>query len=407
MRPLRMNQRLVTESRDTWTGLDGYLGMIYLSWTWNKEPDNGGSRESLRKLWRTVTEREAEAVFRSAVMKPVLCWRNSDLFLSIHLPDGKRAVWEKWLQQLAHDAGRTIAAAFQDETQTRYGGSMHGTLRIGTVVLDPRSFPDEESLWYEAGKLAILQGQAEGDFERTKKRKALESVLSSRTIYPVYQPIMSLDRQGVFGYEALTRLYDNSVFQGPFDLFQFAGEEGKMYSLDRIAREMSIDACETLGTNQKLFINVMAQIMEDPGFSPGRTVSLLEQHHLSPEQIVFEITERSAIEDYPAVKRALQHYRNQGYQIAIDDVGAGYSSLQSIVELRPDYLKVDRSIISNIHGDDVKKHILHTLQEVGAKLSVSLIAEGIEHQEELDALKRMGVQYAQGYLLGRPGPLPR
>src|SRR5690606_10359376 len=103
------------------------------------------------------------------------------------------------------------------------------------------------------------------------------------------------------------------------------------------------------------------------------------------------ITERSSIEDYPSVKKALQHYRSQGYRIAIDDVGAGYSSLQSIVELRPDYMKVDKSIIQNLHKDDVKEHILTTLQEVAGKIGAELIAEGIERQEELDKLVRMGI----------------
>ncbi|WP_340870105.1 EAL domain-containing protein [Paenibacillus sp. PL2-23] len=388
-------------------GMNGYLGMIYLTWSWSHELEDSSQWHAMRELWRRTAECEAEDAFRSAVLKPVMCWWNDDLYLSIQLPDGKPSVWEKWLQQLAHDAGQKIADSYLSAARSAFGSAAEGSARVGAVVLNPRAYSDEESLWYEASKRALLQGQRDGDLLKGKRRRALDDLLAERSIHPVFQPIVSLQSQSVFGYEALTRLKDNRVFPGPLELFQCAGEEGKLYSLERIAREKSIEACDALGTDQKLFINVMAQIMEDPGFSPGRTARLLEQHQLSPEQIVFEITERSAIEDYPAVKRALQHYRNQGYQIAIDDVGAGYSSLQSIVELRPDYLKVDRSIISNIHGDDVKKHILHTLQEVGAKLQVSLIAEGIELEEELSVLKAMGVQYAQGYLLGRPGPLPR
>lgn len=397
MKPLHQIQHMTS----------GNLGMIYFSWQWRGLTEAGASNEQLRELWKSIAERETDEVFRSVVLRPNLDWKSGDLFVSIELPDGKPTIWATWLLQLAHDLGSNISAAFQAEAESLLGYSSPSTLLIGTAAADRRAFPDGESLWYEAGKRAMLQGQLGGGLERGVKRKALDRIITGKRIYPVYQPIVSINKQEVFGFEALTRLQEAEVFKGPLELFQFAGEEEKMYSLEKLARELSIHGCHGLKPNQKLFINVMAQIMEDPSFSPGQTIDLLEQHHLTPEQVVFEITERSSIEDYPSFKKALEHYRNQGYQIAIDDVGAGYSSLQSVVELRPDYLKVDRSIISNIHHDDVKKHVLHTLQEVGGKLDVSIIAEGIEQQEELNVLTKMGIPYAQGYLLGRPAPFPR
>ncbi|RJE84698.1 EAL domain-containing protein [Paenibacillus sp. 1011MAR3C5] len=379
-----------------------YAGLIYLSW---QRSDDGADKDAaarLRVQWRTIAEQEMPAIMRDRALKLEWCWQNDDLFLRAWLQGMERGWWESLLEQAAHAAGCQLEQFMRVEQ----GGPSQ--LNIGVAVLDCRGAQgDGGSIWYEAAKRAILQSQREGDVKRHARRRALRSILSEKAIYPVYQPIVALgEGAGIFGYEALTRLHDNSVFSGPLELFRFAGEEGSVYSLDRIAREHAIDGCLKLAPNQKLFINVMAQIMEDPFFLPGRTLSFLERHHLQPNQVVFEITERSSIEDYPAVKKALQHYRNQGYQIAIDDVGAGYSSLQSIVELRPDYLKIDRSIIQHIHQDDVKAHILHTLQEVGAKLGVPLIAEGIEKEEELAALTRMGIPYAQGYHLGKPGPFP-
>ncbi|RIX46509.1 EAL domain-containing protein [Paenibacillus nanensis] len=379
--------------------------MIYFSWQWKGQTEGEWPSPELQERWRLAAERETDKVLRSVVLRTVRSWKCQDLFLSIDLPDGKQGIWESWLSQLAHELGSSISSAVRAETLP-FDPSPPGLLLIGTAAVNRKAFLDEDCLWYEASKKAMLQGQFGGGYERGVKRKALERILNGKQIYPVYQPIISVNRMEIFGFEALTRLHDANVFKGPLELFQFAGEEEKMYSLEKLARELSIDGCQSLKPNQKLFINVMAQIMEDPGFSPGQTIDLLEKHHLSPEQVVFEITERSSIEDFPSVKKTLEHYRNQGYQIAIDDVGAGYSSLQSVVELRPDYLKVDRSIISHIHQDDVKKHVLHTLQEVGAKLGVSLIAEGIEQQEELDVLTQMGIPYAQGYLLGRPAPFP-
>lgn len=379
-----------------------YAGLIYLSW---QQAGNGSEMEAscdLREQWRVMAEQELPGVLSETAMKLEWCWLHDDIFLRVWLKGKEQARWESLLEQHAMLLARKLEQLLSVGTDSR------GMIHTGVAVLECRGGTgDAESIWYEAAKRAIVQGRQEGDSNRQIQRRALRGILSERTIYPVYQPIVALgEGAGVFGYEALTRLQDNSVFRGPMELFRFAGEEGAVYSLDRIARERAIDGCLKLAPNQKLFINVMAQIMEDPSFSPGRTLNFLKRHHLQPNQVVFEITERSSIEDYPAVKKALQHYRNQGYQIAIDDVGAGYSSLQSIVELRPDYLKIDRSIIHHIHQDDVKAHILHTLQEVGAKLGVPLIAEGIEREEELAALIRMGIPYAQGYHLGRPGPFP-
>ncbi|MBW7458637.1 EAL domain-containing protein, partial [Paenibacillus sepulcri] len=240
--------------------------------------------------------------------------------------------------------------------------------------------------------------------ERSLQRRAFEQLLHSRDIFPVYQPIYSLRSGDVYGYEALSRFPDKRWFEGPQQLFAYAAEEGMIYGLDRLARERAIEGSAGLASGQKLFINMTAQIMNDPSFTPGQTLYLLERFGLSPHNVVFEITERSSFEDFGAAKKMFDHYRNQGYQIAIDDAGAGYSSLQSIVELQPDFIKIDRSLIHGIHLNAMKEQIVHTFTEFAAKMGISIVAEGIEEQEELQHMRDMGVDYAQGYLLGRPQP---
>jgi diguanylate cyclase (GGDEF)-like protein len=131
-------------------------------------------------------------------------------------------------------------------------------------------------------------------------------------------------------------------------------------------------------------------------------MEILQAHGLDPHNVVFEITERSSIEDFSVTKTVLEHYRKQGYRIAIDDAGAGYSSLQAIAELHPDFIKVDRSLIENIHKDKIKECILEMFISFAQKMNISIIAEGIEQLDELIKLTRMGVQYAQGYLLAKP-----
>src|SRR5690606_35027366 len=157
-----------------------------------------------------------------------------------------------------------------------------------------------------------------------------ESILRNELITSVYQPIVSLNSGEAFGYEALTRGPEGSHFHSPLRLFEYAEKHGSLYELDYLTRHRAIQGGSDLNERQKLFINIPSHIMSDPRFTPGQTLKKLQMHGLHPNNIVFEITERSSIEDFSAAKAVLNHYRNQGYQIAIDDAGAGYSSLQAI-----------------------------------------------------------------------------
>lgn len=237
-------------------------------------------------------------------------------------------------------------------------------------------------------------------------RYELDRLLTESTIKSVYQPIMRLGDGRVFGYEALTRCPEGSLFDGPLSLFQFAEKHNQAFALDRLAREKAIRHCPSLGTMQKIFINVTMSIINDPHFVSGQTVRWLTDRGLYPGQVVFELTERSSIDDFEAAKKILAHYRSQGYEIAIDDAGAGYSSLQSIVELNPDYIKVDRSLVKMADKDEMKKHMLRTFVRFAKKMNIRTVAEGIERPEELRLLRAMGFDYGQGYLIGRPSEQP-
>lgn len=236
------------------------------------------------------------------------------------------------------------------------------------------------------------------------KRNEFNQIIASRNITSVYQPIVSLRDAAVLGFEALTRGPKDSPFFSPLELFGYAESHGELYSLDRMAREKAIEGCSGLNQDQRVFINIPAQIIHDPQFEPGATMQILRRFGINPHNVVLEITERSSIEDFDTAKQVLQHYRNQGYQIAIDDAGAGYSSLQAIAELKPDFIKVDRSLIQDIHLDKMKETLLEVFVSFARKMSIRIIAEGIESWEELKKLSQMGVHYGQGFLLGRPAP---
>ena len=154
--------------------------------------------------------------------------------------------------------------------------------------------------------------------------------------------------------------------------------------------------------NQKLFLNVHPRTLVDSRFSSGETLKCLECYGLAPENVVFEITERHSVKDFGLFHNTLEYYRRQGYKVAVDDVGTGYSGLWTIAELRPDYIKIDMSFIRGIDTNPVKRALLETFVTFAGKIGSKIIAEGIETATEFSCLVSIGVELGQGYYLARP-----
>lgn len=234
-------------------------------------------------------------------------------------------------------------------------------------------------------------------------RDEFRQILYEKNITSIYQPIVSLADGLPFGYEALTRGPKNSYFHSPINLFHFAESQDLLFPIEKMARESAIKNCSSfMKNNEKLFLNFSPKIINDPSFSPGITAALLKKYGFSPNDVVFEITERQAIHDFKTFRKALNHYRDQGFLIAIDDAGAGYSSAQAISELAPDFIKIDRSIVDGVHNSDVKEKILEAFVSIAIKCNSKVIVEGIEYEEDLIKAYELGADYAQGFLLARP-----
>lgn len=378
------------------------MGIIYFAWH-GKAQERMEISGELQAKWKPFAEQVLQEQRPEGSSELSRLWLRDDLFVCFKLPYVRRELMEEQLLELGSRMKQDWELRFMEAA---FGGKVPElSLHAGVSILDSGIQSEQERL-YEGIKRAIIHGQTTSATERGLKRRTLDHILQGRLIQPVYQPIISLQcgTDAAYGYEALSRVPSQRWFDGPLPFFDFAAEEGLTYSVDRLARERAIECSTGLSSGQKLFINITAHIMQDPTFTPGQTLLLLERYGLSPHHVVFEITERSSIEDFDSAKKLLQHYRSQGYQIAIDDAGAGYSSLQSIVELKPDYIKIDRSFISGIHQDEMKGHLVHTFTELAKQMNISLVAEGIEVEAELQYVKELGVQYAQGYLLGRPRP---
>lgn len=234
----------------------------------------------------------------------------------------------------------------------------------------------------------------------------LSSILHARRIHTLYQPLVNLSSGKVMGYEALTRGPSYSALHSPLKLFSAAEQFKKLDALERLAQETAIVNAKFDSDEQLLFINFSSQLINSSNLVSLDHLELLQRCGFSPSNIVFEITERSSIEDFEQAKRFLDKYRKQGYRIAIDDAGIGYSSLHAIAQIHPDYIKIDRSLIQNVHQDVMKKHLLEAFVTFTQRMNIGLVAEGIEQEEELALLTSMGVQFAQGYLLARPHQTP-
>lgn len=240
----------------------------------------------------------------------------------------------------------------------------------------------------------------------TEQLSALDQILAHGDLHSLFQPIIALADRRILGYEALTRGPSNSPLHSPIALFSVARNCGRLSELELASRRSACRRFRDLQLEGKLFLNVSPESLLEPTHQPGRTLKLLQEFGITPDRVVIELTEQAPIDDFSLLDTALHHYRAMGFSIALDDLGAGYSSLRLWSELRPDYVKIDRHFIDGIHKDAVKREFVGSILKMAKASRAQVIAEGIELAEELAVLSEMGVDLLQGYLLGRPQEQP-
>jgi len=262
-----------------------------------------------------------------------------------------------------------------------------------------------ERIVYRTLEEAFADALRDKEREQRRSTGALRRILRTGLVHAVYQPIIELPERRVIGYEALTR-----VTHGPFDtvelLFKTAHEADALWNLERLCRRKALEGLPPIGDNQLLFLNIEPDSIHDPELRDLPFQDLLEGVGLRPDQVVLEITEHSAVRDFGAFRQRLRHFRERGFRLAMDDVGSGYSGLQAIAEIDPDYIKVDMTLVRDIHTNVIKKELIATIHRFAETTDITLIAEGVEKREELDVLRDTGVRFAQGYLFARPEAPP-
>ncbi|WP_415902158.1 EAL domain-containing protein [Neptuniibacter sp. QD29_5] len=248
---------------------------------------------------------------------------------------------------------------------------------------------------------------ATNEVDAESRRKYLFDILESESLYPHFQPIVDLKNNVVIGHEALIRGPAGTVMASPGALFQTAIENNLLHTLELLSRRKSLEAFAELNPGGQLFLNISASLLGTPEHTEGFTAELLQELGISIQDIVIELSEQHPFDQQGLTHAAVEHYRNMGFQVAVDDLGTGYSGLKLWSELKPEYVKIDRHFISDIDSDPVKREFVRSIYNISNTMGCKVIAEGIERQEEVKTIKELGINIGQGFYLGYPSPEPQ
>lgn len=239
----------------------------------------------------------------------------------------------------------------------------------------------------------------------------LSEMLRDERLTVHFQPIVSAADPGeVFAYECLLRgVGEDGSVVGPGPMFEAARNAELLFNLDRAARMKAIEEAARHGVSETVFINFNPTSIYDPVYCLRSTMSAIEHSPFAPEDIVFEIVESDAVHDDEQLVKILNFYREAGFRVALDDLGAGYGSLARLARLRPDFVKLDIALVQGVDRDPYRAIIATKLLELARDLDVRVVAEGVETEAQYHWLLAHGTDYLQGYYFARPGsppPLP-
>jgi EAL domain-containing protein (putative c-di-GMP-specific phosphodiesterase class I) len=271
---------------------------------------------------------------------------------------------------------------------------------------------------HEADDIRVLFKAEEGDlttadfprvqsftqYSMVSQTNWLHEMLEARRLTAVFQPIVYVsDPTRIFAHEALMRgLGRNSAVVYPGYILDVARACGMLSHVDNAAREEAISALIRGELNEKLFVNISPSAVHDPAGAVDTTVALVDGASIPHDRIVFEVTEGDRALDVDMLRDILAAYQRAGFGVALDDVGAGYSSLNLLHQLRPDYIKLDMQLVRGVDHDQYKALIAQKIIEIARSVGVRTIAEGVETAEELAWVQANGADFAQGYLISRP-----
>lgn len=247
------------------------------------------------------------------------------------------------------------------------------------------------------------------EFKRlVQTKETLQELIIKEDISTFFQPIVNLNTFEIIGYEALSRGPEHTEYRSPAVLFDAAAETGLLFELDRLCRKKALLNASSISPRYKLFINCLPSAIHDPEFKDKYLKAFIKEVAINPANIILEVTEREAVENFDSFKKALTCYSSDtGFAVAVDDTGSGFSSLEMVVELKPQFIKLAMTVIRGIDKNILKQELVKAMASLSEKINSIIIAEGIETQEELKVLQDIGIPYGQGFLFAHPAfPFP-
>jgi EAL domain-containing protein (putative c-di-GMP-specific phosphodiesterase class I) len=298
----------------------------------------------------------------------------------------------------AEPAVRNLSATVQAGIGSYVGVPVHlpdGSLYGSLCTVSRTSQPvDEKDARFLQLLAELLAGEVQADQERALERARIERLIRGNRLEIALQPIVGLRGGSIVGAEALSRFPPGCGT--PDAVFRAAHRVGVGLELERVAAERALEMLPLLSPGTYLAINLA------PTVAIELAQRSLERPDVPLDRLVVEITEHAAVENYASLRDSLKAARERGLRLAIDDAGAGYASLKHVVELVPDVIKADRSLIDGVSDDRARQSVVRAFVTVAADLQAVVVAEGVERRADLDTVRGLGVDAAQGFLFARP-----
>ena len=247
----------------------------------------------------------------------------------------------------------------------------------------------------------VVSAELRRKLRERDEREALVEIIYNRRMWTAFQPIVEMPSGKPMGYEGLSRGPRGSELESAGALFGAAHRHDEGDELERACRRQIFRDWEAFGSPGRLFINTVPATVRDPSFL-GRGVLDYLGPSVSPQLVTLEITEKHMIENMNLYREAMHSFLDLGFTFAIDDVGAGYSGLETMATLGASFFKIDMALVRDVHQKRVNQQVVKAILDMGTGVGATVIAEGIETAEEAEALQALGVRYAQGYFFGRP-----
>jgi EAL domain-containing protein (putative c-di-GMP-specific phosphodiesterase class I) len=273
-------------------------------------------------------------------------------------------------------------------------------LPIGMAVVLHNPTVNPERLVLQAVQDARRDAQLESGLRDRETSRELLQVLLSGDVNVRYEAIVDLNSAEVLGYEALSRGPEGTDLSNPRELFRRAEDAGLLYELDCLCRKTALERARRLPSGHALFLNCLPTAIGDPNLRDEGLRKMLEVFNLRPDDLVLEISESESIDNFGVFREVADSCRELGIRIAIDDAGTGYASLEAIMEIAPDFIKTDMTLVRGIDADPPRQEVVRAINTLALGMGAQVIAEGIETDRELRVLRELGVHYGQGYYFG-------